>query len=60
MQGMELGIRAMLAAGAHTICTLQMGPSGRFVAERDLDGNLVNVKALEHFIQAVKTEGEPR
>lgn len=54
-QGMQLGIRAIVAAGATAVTTLT--PAGRFEVERHLTGELANPKAFEKYLDHVKTEG---
>eukprot|EP00884_Botryococcus_braunii_P004874 jgi/Botrbrau1/14388/Bobra.0014s0037.1 len=60
VKGMELGIRAIVAAGARAVFTLQPAPASRFAVDRLPNGELADPKAFETYLHTVKTEGIQR
>ncbi len=59
MQGVVLGLRALVAAGAVKLCTLQeVKADATFIVERDSEGNLADPAAFEEYLNLVRSEGE--
>ena len=54
---MELGLRALVAAGAQSVMTLHSCRYFIFTPETDANGTLKNSEALEEYLQSVRTEG---
>ncbi len=57
---MELGLRALVAAGAQSVMTLHSSHYFTFEPRRDQEGTLQNSGAFEEYLQSVRIEGEPR
>ena len=62
MQGMELGLQTLAAAGATMLVTLQGGrrEASRFEAERDKAGDMTNQPAFDSYLRGVRTTGALR
>ena len=58
-QGMELGLRAMVAAGAQSVMTLHSSRFVEFRSARDAAGQLLNTAEFEAFLAGVHAEGVP-
>jgi hypothetical protein len=56
---MELGLRALVAAGAQSVMTLHSCRYFAFTPEIGADGKLANAAAFEEYLQSVRTEGAP-
>lgn len=54
---MELGLRALVAAGAQSVMTLHSCRYFTFTPEIGTDGKLANATAFEEYLQSVRTEG---
>ncbi|CAL8466534.1 g6070 [Coccomyxa elongata] len=57
VKGMELGLRALVAAGAQSVMTLHSSCYFTFEPRRDQEGTLENSAAFEDYLQSVHTEG---
>ena len=59
VQGMELGLQALAAAGAMTVVTLQGGKreASRFEVERDKAGDIANQPAFDSYLRGVRKTG---
>lgn len=58
-QGMELGLRALVAAGAKSVMTLHCSRYFSFQPLLDAQGTLTNAAAFEEFLSSVRSEGTP-
>ena len=60
MQGMQLGLRAMAAAGALMVGTVQCGKreNTRYEPPRDASGAMTDPAAFDAFLGRVRKEGE--
>lgn len=60
MQGMELGLRALAAAGALMVGTVQGGKreNTRYEPPRDASGAMTDPAAFDAFLGRVRKEGE--
>lgn len=59
MQGIELGLKAMAAAGAHTVATLQQSPSALYADRpRDASGKFTDTEKFQRFLRTVRDVGE--
>lgn len=58
MQGMVLGLRAMVAAGAESVMVLYTGQQVVFRPEFK-DGKLSNATAFEDYLREVQQRGRP-
>lgn len=56
---MELGLRAMVAAGAESVMTLHSCRSVEFRPSRDAAGGLLNAAEFEAYLAGVHAEGAP-
>ena len=56
-QGIELGARAMVAAGAQDLFVSLPSPISEFQVERDASGHVINQAELEDWIQGVHRQG---
>ena len=54
---MELGLRAMAAAGAESVMTLDACRQMEFRPQRNAAGKLTNVKELEAYLANMHAEG---
>ncbi len=54
---MELGLRALVAAGAQSVMTLHSCRYFSFTPETEANGTLKNSEALEEYLRSVRTEG---
>ncbi len=59
VQGMELGLQTLAAAGAMTVVMLQGGKreASRFEVERDKAGNMTNQPAFDSHLRGVRKTG---
>jgi hypothetical protein len=59
LQGMELGLRALAAAGALMLGTVQCGKAAntRFEPARDDSGAMTEPEAFDQFLGRVRKEG---
>ena len=59
VQGMELGLQTLAAAGAVMLVTLQGGKreASRFQAERDKAGDMTNQHAFNSYLRGVRKTG---
>ena len=59
VQGMELGLQTLAAAGATMMVTLQGGKREecRFNAERDKAGDMANQAAFDNYLRGVRKTG---
>lgn len=55
---MELGLRALVAAGAQSVMTLHSCRYFTFEPRYDQQGTLQNSAAFEKYLQSVRTEGD--
>jgi hypothetical protein len=55
---MELGLRALVAAGAESVMTLHACRQVAFRPRRGAGGGLSNEKEFEQFLSGVHAEGE--
>ena len=58
LQGIELGLRALVAAGAESVMVLHTGCQLSFQPERDSKGKLGNAAAFEDYIGEVQQRGK--
>ena len=54
---MELGLRALVAAGAESVMTLHACRQTEFLPQRGAGGELSNVKEFERFLNSVHAGG---
>lgn len=59
LQGMVLGARALVSAGAESIMILYTGHQHTFTPQRSSTGELENGAELEEFVKKVEERGEP-
>ena len=59
VQGMELGLQTLAAAGAMTVVTLQGGKreASRFEVERDKAGDMTNQPTFDSYLRGVRKTG---
>ena len=58
LQGMVLGLRALVAAGAESVMVLHTECQLSFQPERDSEGKLRNAAAFEDYIGDVQQRGK--
>jgi len=56
---MELGLRALVAAGAKSVMTLHSSRYFSFQPLLDAQGTLMNAASFEAFLSSVRSEGTP-
>lgn len=59
-QGLELGARAMIKAGAEMLFTSQPSPKSQLNIERSADGTVANQARIEQFIRDIYRQGNGR
>ena len=58
LQGLELNVRAMAAAGADNLFTSQPAPKSRLQISRNEDGTLADPEELEAYIANMHAQGK--
>lgn len=57
-QGLELGARAMIEAGAEMLFTSQPSPRSQLNIERNADGNVADQARVEEYIRDIHRQGK--